>query len=162
MLNKMRALAFGPYPCPGRIVILLALVVAALLASTACEDKAIGRPCNLGEEVAIDQGAYHVEASDCPSRICVKPAVQAGITSDPGTAPYCSAECNSNDDCSGQTRDSSNPNDKRCARGFVCAPVFTKGPLCCTKICLCRDFFSASVGAAIPDECKPESGVTCS
>jgi hypothetical protein len=162
MLKKMGASAFGPHRCPGRIAILLALAVAALSTSTACEDKAIGRPCQLKGEIAMDQGAYTVEASDCPSRICVKPAVQGGITSDPGTGPYCSAECDSNDDCSGQTRDPSNPDDNRCARGFVCAPVFNKGKLCCTKICLCRDFFSASVGPTIPDECKPDSDLTCS
>lgn len=162
MLKKMGAWAFGLHLFRGRIVILPALGLAALLGSTACEDKAIGRPCQLKDELAIDQGAYTVEASDCPTRICVKPAVQAGITSDPGTDPYCSAECDSNDDCNGQTRDMSNPDDRRCARGFVCAPVFTKGKLCCTKICLCRDFFSASVGPTVPDECKPESGFTCS
>jgi hypothetical protein len=161
MLKKADAPASGSHLGPGRIV--LALAFTALLTGTACEDKAIGRPCLLNQDVTPTQGAFTVGASDCPSRICVKPAVQAGVVPDQvDTGPYCSTKCNNDGDCNGQTRDPSNPDDKRCRKGFTCAMVFPKEPLCCEKICLCRDFFSASVGPATPDACLPDAGVSCS
>jgi hypothetical protein len=145
-----------------RIGCALGLMLSALLANAACEDKAVGRPCDVRTDASAAQGAYAVGATDCPSRLCVKPAVQPGVSVDLVTSAYCTIQCSSDTDCDGQTRDPSNPLDKRCLKGFVCAPIFDKGDLCCTKLCLCRDFFSASVGPAIPDACKPESGVTCS
>jgi hypothetical protein len=162
MLKSPSAPASGWFLSRGRLVGFLALALAALPAGTACEDKAIGRPCQLKDEITAVQGAYTVQASDCPSRICVKPNVQAGVSTDLDTVAYCTAQCSSDDDCGGQTRDSSNQNDKRCRKGFSCAPIFGKGKLCCTKLCLCRDFFSAAVGPAIPDECNGDAGVTCS
>jgi hypothetical protein len=162
MLKKTSAWARAVQASRGRIVIFLALALAALATGTACEDKAIGRPCQLNKELTAAQGAYTIEATDCPTRMCVKPNVQPGVSNDLDTVAYCSAQCNSDDDCGGQTRDQSNQNDKRCKKGFTCAPVFGEGKLCCTKICLCRDFFSAAVGPAVPDACKPDSGVTCS
>jgi hypothetical protein len=162
MLKQMSALAFGSQPAHGRSLVFLALVV--LSAGTACEDKAIGRPCQLKDEITAAQGAYTVQASDCPSRICVKPNVQPGVSTELDTVAYCTDQCNSDSDCNGQTRDSANKDDKRCRKGFTCAPIFgdKQGPLCCKKLCLCRDFYTASVGPAIPDACDPASGVTCS
>jgi len=145
-----------------RIGCALGLALVALLANAACEDKGIGRPCDVRTDASAQQGAYAIPAPECQSRICAKPAVQPGVSLDLVTGPYCTAKCSSDTDCDGQTRDLSNPLDKRCLRGFVCAPIFDKGQLCCTKLCLCSDFFLASVGPATPDACKPDSGVTCS
>jgi hypothetical protein len=142
------------------------LALAVLSAGSACEDKAVGRPCNLSTDGSppptAAQAAYTQAATDCPSRLCVKPAVQPGISIDLDTSAYCTVKCSSDDDCNGQLRDPSNPLDTRCRKGFTCAPIFGQGALCCTKMCLCRDFVSASVGPVIPDACKPDAGVSCS
>jgi hypothetical protein len=162
MSNNARSLAGEPQRRLRLLVGFLGLAAFALFASTACEDKGIGRPCDITESTTALQGAYNSNATDCPSRLCVKPAVQAGISSELDTASYCSAECASDDDCNGQTRDPANKNDKRCRKGFTCAPAFGQGPLCCKKICLCRDFYSASVGPALPNACNPDAGASCS
>jgi hypothetical protein len=143
------------------------LAMAALFVGAACEDQAIGRACDLTVDAAGAQGAYNSNATDCPSRLCIKPAVQPGVSQDLDTGAYCTIQCKSDGDCSGQTRDPSNPNDTRCRKGFTCAIPFGKddtgkGDLCCAKLCLCRDFFSASVGPATPDVCKSDSTETCS
>jgi hypothetical protein len=138
------------------------LAAAMLIPAAACEDKGIGRPCSLGKDVATTEGAYSVEATDCQTRMCIKPALQPGVVPDGfDTGSYCSASCSSDSDCQGQTRDRSDPNDKRCKTGFVCAKPFGAsedtpggGKLCCQKLCLCRDFFSAAVGPATPKTCE--------
>ena len=140
----------------------MGLAVSALWGAAACEDKAVGRPCDITVDASAAQGAYNTNATDCPSRLCVKPAVQPGVAITLETGAYCTTTCSSDTDCNGQTRDPNNPIDTRCRKGFTCAPVFNEGALCCKNLCLCRDFFSASVGPAIPDQCKPDSGVTCS
>jgi hypothetical protein len=145
-----------------RIGLSLGIAAAVLGANAACEDKGVGRPCDVRTDAGGATGAYAIGASDCPSRLCVKPAVQPGVSVDLVTSAYCTIQCSSDTDCDGQTRDPANSLDKRCLKGFVCAPIFDKGDLCCTKLCLCRDFYSASVGPATPDACKPDSGVTCS
>jgi len=145
-----------------RLLVAGLLVFTALSAGAACEDKAVGRPCDITQSVSAAQGAYNSNATDCPSHLCVKPNVQPGVSNSLDTTAYCSVECSSDSDCNGQTRDPSNGNDTRCRKGFTCAPIFGKGPLCCAKLCLCRDFFSASVGPAVPDECKSDSDASCS
>lgn len=144
----------------GRLVCFLALAAGALWTNAACEDKAIGRPCDLTEEIAPDYGGYNSNATDCPSRLCVKPMVQPGVSTDLDTGAYCSAECSSDNDCDGQSRDPANPNDKRCRKGFVCALVFPTGKIGCKRICLCRDFFSASVGPAVPEGCDANASAS--
>jgi hypothetical protein len=151
----------------GRLVCASLLALAVLPAGTACEDKAIGRPCNLSTDAtpspSATQGAYTKQATDCPSRLCIKPAVQPGISVDLDTGAYCTVQCTSDNDCNGQTRDPSNPLDTRCRKGFTCAPIFGEGTtLCCAKLCLCRDFFPASVGPLVPDACKSDSDASCS
>jgi hypothetical protein len=145
-----------------RIGSCLGLAWALLGAGAGCEDKAIGRPCSIDFDASAGQGVYNTNASECPSRICVKPSVQPGVANSLDTGAYCSVECNSDGDCQGQERDPNNSADLRCRKGFTCAPIFNKGPLCCKKLCLCRDFYLSSVGPATPDACNPDSGVTCS
>jgi hypothetical protein len=79
------------------------------------------------------QGAYATNATDCPSHLCIKPAVQPGVSNDLDTGPYCTVRCNSDSDCNGQTRDFTNPNDTRCMKGFTCAIPFGVGKLCCAE-----------------------------
>jgi len=141
------------------------LVLVAAVLAAGCEDKALGRSCDLRADgsVSATQGAYAMQVADCPSGICAKPAVQPGVsTTDFTTGPYCTARCNSDSDCDGQTRDFTNKNDKRCMKGYVCAIPFGEGKLCCQKLCLCRDFFSSSVGPATPAACQDNGGSSCS
>lgn len=165
---------YGPQPTPLRRVswhaASLAFATALALLAGACEDKGIGRSCSLSETVPIDEGAYSVDATDCQTRMCVKPAVQPGVLRDNfDTGAYCSTSCITDGDCQGQTRDRSNPNDKRCKTGFTCAVPFGAaddtaggGKLCCQKICLCRDFFLASLGPGTPASCEAGAENACS
>lgn len=141
-----------------------ALALAMAILASGCEDKALGRPCDLRSDASVGaaQGAYNTNATDCPSHWCTKPAVQPGVSNDLNTGPYCTIACNSDNDCNGETRDFTNPNDRRCMNGFTCAIPFDSGKLCCQKLCLCRDFFSPSVGPAVPDVCQNNAGKSCS
>jgi hypothetical protein len=140
------------------------LALAAVMMTAGCEDKALGRPCTLTTDASLGaaQGAYTIAAPDCPSHICTKPAVQPGVSNDLNTGPYCTVPCTGDSDCNGQTRDFNNANDRRCMKGFTCAIPFEKGPSCCQKLCLCRDFFSAAVGPATPAVCQNDAGASCS
>jgi len=141
------------------------LALAAVMLTAGCEDKALGRSCDIRSDASLSatQAAYAVPAADCPSGICAKPAVQPGVSTDNfTTGPYCTVRCNSDSDCDGQTRDFTNTNDKRCMKGFVCAIPFGEGKLCCQKLCLCRDFFSSSVGPVTPLACQNDAGASCS
>src|SRR5262245_56654262 len=56
-----------------------ALSLAGALASlvfvlAACEDKAIGRRCDVQADAGINQAVFNGQALECPTRICVKPA----------------------------------------------------------------------------------------
>jgi hypothetical protein len=139
------------------------LAAVALFGNTGCEDKAIGRTCDVLTAATAAQGVFNSEALECPSRICLKPVVQQGATMpDPPTAPYCSASCSQDSDCStDQNRDLSNPNDKRCKTGFSCGIAFVKGKICCQKLCLCKDFLNPAVGAPTPIACQAGGAATC-
>ncbi len=141
----------------------LPLAVMALVGSTGCEDKAIGRHCDvLVPDAGPAQGVYNSEALECPSRICLKPVVQQGAPSvDPPTSAYCSASCSQDSDCDGQTRDTNNPLDTRCKLGFSCGIAFVKGNICCQKLCLCKDFLNPSIGAPTPIACQGAAAATC-
>jgi hypothetical protein len=164
MFHNASTEASEPRPTAKRLAWSSVLVVAAAILAAGCEDKALGRPCTLITDASVGaaQGAFEIPATDCPSRICTKPAVQPGVSNDLNTGPYCTIACNSDNDCNGQTRDFGNPNDTRCMKGFTCAIPFGQGKLCCQKLCLCRDFFSAAVGPAIPAACQNDAGASCS
>ncbi len=109
----------------------------------ACENKHVGRTCELG--VAADGGDTTITspALQCPSRICILPQAEK----DPqGTLPLCTASCSGDGDCDGETADKSDPNDHRCRSGFTCMWPTTVGPFCCQKMCVCRDFVSPPMG----------------
>jgi hypothetical protein len=141
MSQKLCAKTYKLRPALLGLSLLGALVLVAVgIGSTSCEDKGIGRPCDIMTDAAQKQGVFNSEALECPSRICLKP-VQDKQPQDPPTGAYCSASCTQDSDCSdAQARDSTNPADKRCKSGFACGIPFVKGRLCCQKLCLCRDF----------------------
>jgi hypothetical protein len=104
------------------------------------------------------QGVFNSEAHQCTSRICLKPVDYVGGVD---TWPSCSARCSQDSDCTGLIRDASDPNDKACVTGYTCGVAFTRGSICCVKLCLCMDFYGGPV--ATPDECAPPTvpGDTC-
>ena len=137
------------------------LAAVALLGNTGCEDKAIGRRCDVLTDAGAAQGVYNSEALECPSRICLKPVVQVGATMpDPPTQAYCSASCSQDSDCDGQARDPNNNLDYRCNKGFACGIAFVKGKICCQKLCLCKDFL-APTGAPTPIACQGSAASSC-
>jgi hypothetical protein len=119
------------------------LLLLAMVASSACENKHIGRPCELaitddggssggGTNATIDVGL------ECPARICLLPAAEQTA---PGTTSLCTADCSSDDDCAdGELRNRSDPTDFRCVSGFTCQVAVTVGNFCCRKLCVCKDF----------------------
>jgi hypothetical protein len=140
-------------------------LAASLLVSafvlTACEDKAIGRRCDVQADAGLTQAVFNGQALECPTRICVKPSLQQGAAAGKMTAPYCTAECSKDSDCDGETRDPSNGADRRCQGGFVCGVAFEVGPLCCKKLCLCKDFIPKE-GLPPATSCDKSKGVsTC-
>jgi hypothetical protein len=127
----------------------------------ACEDKAIGRKCDVQADAGLSQAVFNGQALECPTRICVKPARDNAVATAVDTAPFCTAECSKDSDCDGETRDSANSGDKRCKGGFVCGVGFEVGPLCCKKICLCKDFIPKA-GLTAAASCDKSKGVsTC-
>jgi hypothetical protein len=143
--------------------LVLALALSVLGFGGACEDKHIGRLCELGVS-AVDGGTSGATATiaspalECPSRICILP----GATRDPeGTQALCTATCDSNDDCEdGETVNMSAKGDPHCKRGFVCMWPTTVGAFCCQKMCVCRDFVTEPMGGfKKPPVCEAPS--TC-
>ena len=134
------------------------LLGLAALANMACdiigsgEDNGMGRSCDLTADAGPTQAVYKDQASACPSGICLKPALIR--QTDYQTGAYCSAFCFHDSDCQGQTRDGNDPMDKRCTSGYACGVAFVVGPLCCKKVCLCKDFLSDK-GVTVPLTCDP-------
>jgi len=144
-----------------RLSLVGALGLAAVaLGNTGCEDKAIGRPCDVLTDAGPAQGVYNSEALECPSRICLKPVVQQGAQGTIDTGPYCSAGCSQDSDCDGQLRDPNNSLDKRCRGGFSCGIAFVKGKICCQKLCLCKDFLGTA-GVSTPIACQGAGAASC-
>jgi len=145
------------------------LIAVSALAAAGCENKHIGRTCDLVADAGTMAGTgtlatINPEALECPSRICILPAAQNGYAVSAGTGPGCTADCSSDDDCSdGETGPKANPNDPRCELGFVCAVATTSGPFCCRKLCLCKDFTGAPPpgGFPTPTVCQAGMGSTC-
>ena len=123
-------------------------------------DRGIGHPCDLQTSAGQNQGAYRSNAEECPTQLCLKPVVQQGASSAADTGPTCSGECGSDDDCHGELGNPADPTDTRCATGFTCGMPFVKGPLCCKKLCVCKDFVGPS-GLPIPIACQGEGAMTC-
>jgi hypothetical protein len=138
-----------------------AFAIALLgLVSSGCEDKHIGRVCDLD---AIDAGmpttgtssTIQGQAVECPTRICLLPEKQQMTN----TGPLCTATCSSDDDCSdGET--TSNQNSVQCKKGFACVVATTVGAFCCEKLCVCKDFIDLTTDFhATPTVCLPNQGM---
>jgi hypothetical protein len=149
-------------PAALRLSLLSAFVLAAVaFGNMACEDKAIGRRCDVLTDAGASQAVFNSEALECPSRICLKPMVGTGATMPtPATEAFCSASCSQDSDCDGQLRDSTNPDDKRCSKGFACGIAFVKGKICCQKLCICKDFLGPS-GLVTPKGCEGSAAQSC-
>jgi hypothetical protein len=145
----MRSLSSRPSRYPWFVPLLLLVV-----GSFSCEDKHIGRVCELdvdggpasGTTATVDIGL------ECPTRICLLPANMTGTD----TTSLCTADCSSDDDCSdGQIRDKSNTSDKGCIKGFSCQVAQTVGDFCCRKLCVCKDFLIIPTGGIpAPSVCQ--------
>jgi len=161
MSQKLRAKSSMLRSVAVRLSLAGALSLAAVaFGNTGCEDKAIGRPCDVLTDASPVQAVYNSEALECPSRICLKPSYQQGSSGTQDTGPYCSASCSQDSDCEGQLRDTTNPLDKRCSKGFTCGIPFVKGRICCQKLCLCKDFLGPA-GAPVPIACQGEGAAKC-
>ena len=138
-----------------RRVSLLAVLAGASLLS-ACEDKHIGRPCDIGVDMIKDPklATINPAALECPSRICLLPAADVTNVT---TKAFCTDECGGDDDCSdGETRNKSKPGDTRCEHGFVCRrliPKLESNPLSCKPVCVCRDFLLTDDPNQRPPSC---------
>jgi hypothetical protein len=138
-------------------------IAVVAFGNTGCEDKAIGRPCDVFNGDAglpAASAIYNPQALECPSRICIKPiAVKSGVN----TTALCSAPCSQDSDCDGQARacngNDSTCNDRRCMGGFACAIPFDVGPICCQKLCVCKDFYSQNI--TTPAACAGNGAATC-
>ncbi|HJX51276.1 MAG TPA: hypothetical protein VJ801_00790 [Polyangia bacterium] len=120
----------------------------------------VGTPCDvLAVNPGPTQAIFNNQALECPSRICLKPLDQTG---EADTTAFCASECSTDSDCVGATRDPSDPNDKRCVTGYACGVAFVVGPLCCKKLCLCKDFLAGPLQT--PMACDPSQnngGTAC-
>jgi hypothetical protein len=132
-------------------------------ATNGCQNNHIGRPCDLNvpDEMGSAASTITGDVLSCPTRICMIPAALTPTD----TKPYCSAECETNDDCSeGEVR--SKPEraggDKRCQGGFVCGVASIIGEFCCKKLCICRDFLLGGVLDPNPPlTCTQGAASTC-
>jgi hypothetical protein len=121
----------------------------------------LGTPCDSPTPNAgPSDNIYDAQSLQCRSLLCVKPAVQPGVSETVSTTFYCTEQCVQDSDCVGQTRDPNDPLDTRCQAGFVCGIAFDIGPICCKKLCICKDFIAPS-GLQTPASCMGDASVSC-
>lgn len=138
-----------------RFLATAALFLIGLL-GTGCEDKAIGRVCDVQADGGALQAMFNGQALECPSRICLRPSKDNTVAKSVTTTALCSAECSKDSDCDGETRNGNVGSDRRCTSGFVCGVAFEVGPLCCKKLCICKDFINIPTGGLQrPASCDP-------
>jgi hypothetical protein len=152
-----------------RALLLCALVAAVVGAGMfACNPNSIGRLCvNPGGQAVLGT-QISSPALECPSRLCLLQPPNAstgnvsGQTTDGGTfRATCTAECQSDGDCSAETNDYCKSADGK-PLGFVCAVAAQAGPFCCKKLCICRGDLVAGTnvdadgGTIIPFSCDPK------
>src|SRR5687767_4698550 len=95
------------------------LLAVAMTATTGCEDKHIGRPCDLLADGGMNKTTFNGSALECPTRICVQPATHPQ-NPETDTQALCTAECSTNEDCEeAEGRNKSKTGDFRCQTGFA-------------------------------------------
>jgi hypothetical protein len=146
--------SFGSVAAAALVIVLVGLV------STGCEDKHIGRKCDLavtgagGAMGGTESATINSQAVECPTRICL----QAAQEQPTNVGALCTAECGSDDDCA-EAQTGAAP---LCPSGFKCAIPTTVGDFCCKKMCVCKDFLVIPQGGLkIPPICMPGTGSTC-
>ncbi len=119
-------------------------VLALLAIFSACSESGIGRPCSTGATGAggtgMVQDVINSQALECPSRICVQKAPEAGAVSGnivPGA--LCSAFCENDDDCGSDLIDKNAGVGGKCKNKFKCAVAADTGKFCGRKMCICGD-----------------------
>jgi hypothetical protein len=143
---------------------LLTLMASVVVGTSGCEDKAIGRVCELSAQGAPNQAIVNSQALECPSRICLRPARDINKAEAVDTTSLCSAECSKDSDCDGgETRNGQNSLDRRCKSGFVCGVASVTGSFCCKKLCMCKDFLTIPAsGLETPAACdKNKNPAAC-
>jgi hypothetical protein len=118
----------------------------------------LGAACDVLTPYQDNQAVYNSAALECPSHVCLKPALAPGLPSTT-TAAYCTAACSTDDDCAGTVRNPSSPNDMGCISGFTCGIPFVKGRMCCKKMCVCKDFTGGNM--QVPIACQNGGAETC-
>jgi hypothetical protein len=133
------------------------LAAILLMLGTSCDPTIVGRPCDTRTETSPSSSTLNDQAFECPTRLCLQQAPARTSGTSPDTAPFCTAACTTDADCSlGETRDSGRSSDRRCRLGFTCGVAFSTGATaCCRKLCLCRDFLDGP--ARTPAECDPST-----
>ena len=124
-------------------------------------NSGLGQPCVLGADAAPYHPVYDNQALECPSGLCLKPLFQQGGYGAVDTAAYCASECSTDNDCTGAIRDPNDPSDRRCASGYACGVEFVVGPLCCKKLCLCKDFLGNSLSTPLTCDPAQNQGLGC-
>ena len=146
----------------GRLVPLAGVLALTAVAAFGCENKHIGRTCDLavpdaGAPSSGSEATVNPDALECPSRICLLP----GADKTTNTTALCTADCSSDDDC-GDSEGTTDPNNNHCKSGFVCMVPTTVGNFCCKKLCVCKDFVEVPMGGfKTPAVCMPGSGGGC-
>src|SRR5689334_16342716 len=105
--------------------------VAMTCGLAGCEEKGIGRLCDVGVDAGTNatEAIINGAALECPSRVCLAavpnaPSVMNSFYKD--EQAQCTARCSSDDDCGDGLV---NKNDKRlCHSSFKCAVATTTGP----------------------------------
>jgi hypothetical protein len=138
------------------------LILVSTVALYGCEDKAIGRVCELQADGGENQAVTNPQALECPTRICLRPARDSQKAEMVDTTSLCSAECSKDSDCDGaETRNAGNARDKRCRSGFVCGVAAVTGTFCCKKLCMCKDFLNIPAnGLETPASCDRSKNPT--
>jgi hypothetical protein len=138
----------------------LSALVGCLVAALGCKGNSkVGQSCELNLDDVPEGATINMSAPECKSGLCLKPAVESWPA--PTTGATCTAECSSDSDCDGETRNSSDQSDLRCQGGFACAVPFVVGPFCCRHLCVCRDFLGQD-SASTPVACQAADALsTC-
>ena len=125
-------------------------------------DPTLGQACNIGVDpsLLVNSTTINTAALECSSRLCLLPDAQKDAGT---TGALCTGACQSDDDCaSAQQAAAGDPNDHRCASGFICMIPTTVGDLCCKRLCVCKDFLTdPSVSRMLPAACVPDAGNEC-
>jgi hypothetical protein len=135
------------------------VVVLSLLATTACEDKHIGRVCELNipdAGASATNATINPQALECPSRTCILPNAEKSVDMSQ-TGPLCTASCNTDDYCSdAEGGPKGDKVDRRCESGFACVIPTTVGDFRCRWMCVCRDFLAIdqNIGYRKPPSCN--------